>query len=138
MLYSVNLSLLQFFMQFAFKMDIKMMAVLQTPGPAVSVQKLPPSLPPPPQNAQSSMPPARMPLPPPGSLPPPPTNLPPRPATNVPPLTGGPVRPPHGIPPPPSGMPPPGGLPLAGIVPPPRGALPPPIPPPPPPPVSAR
>lgn len=135
----------QFFMQFAFKMDIKMLAVMQTTAPAVSVQKLPPSLPPPPQNAQSSVPaPAtpQMSLPPPANLPPPPTNLPPRPATNIPPPSAGPMRPPPGIPPPPSGVP--GGLPPPGLVPPPRGApplrggLPPPIPPPPPPPVSAR
>lgn len=126
----------QFFMQFAFKMDIKVMAVSQTPAPtpAASAQKLPPSLPPPPQNAPSSMP-ARMPPPPPANLPPPPTNLPPPPVGNLPPPAG-PVRPPPGILPPPSGMP--GGLPLPGMVPPMRGAPPLPIPPPPPPPVSAR
>lgn len=125
----------QFFMQFAFKMDIKVMAVSQTPAPtpAASTAKLPSSLPPPPQNAPSSVP-ARMPPPPPTNLPPPPTNLPPPPG-NLPPPTG-PVRPPPGMLPPPSGVP--GGLPLPGIVPPLRGAPPPPIPPPPPPPVSAR
>lgn len=127
----------QFFMQFAFKMEMKIQSLMPpTSSSGPTANQVPATLPPPPQNAPpppSSFPP-KMP-PPPANLPPPPTNLPP-PPTNLPPPPSMPPMMRPGMPPMPPGMPmPPSGMPLppSGMPPPPSGMPPPPggMPPPP-------
>lgn len=102
----------QFFMQFAFKIDMKITPLVSTQQPAVNVQKLPASLPPPPQNMPSF----------PARVPPPPANIP-----APPPSSTSSAIPPSHLPHPSGLPPPPGSVPPMGSIPPPMGAIPPPL-----------
>ncbi|KAL8584806.1 Splicing factor 3A subunit 2 [Nucella lapillus] len=141
----------QFFLQFAFKLDIKAMAPPPPPipPPPAPMGDMPPRGPPPPRMPPPPMPPHH--LPPPGQAPPPPRDIPPPPRMAPPPPMPRPP-PPMGMPPgmmppaPPPSLPPHPGHHLQGgppppppvppPMPPPGGILPPMAPPPPPPPPS--
>ncbi|XP_005096019.1 splicing factor 3A subunit 2 [Aplysia californica] len=142
----------QFFLQFAFKVDLKSTRPPSPPKPLQPASAPPPPVmagpPPPPRLPPPPMPPPGGMMPPPGvRLPPPPgppAGIPPPPGVPAPPMMPPgmapppPLRPPPPIPPPGMSAPPPPGMsappPPPVPPPPPMGGIPPPVAPPPPPP----